>query len=214
MNCFRYKLDHDFGFAPNPFHGFLSLATCKSQLRMNRNLNIGDWIVGLGSKSMNNEHRIIYAMMLEEIVNFDQYWDNPLYECKKAVINGSLVQMYGDNVYHTRKDKGVVIQEYCAHSKKGGRTNGKHWKRDISGKYVLLSHVFYYFGDKCPRIPSEFAYIENNSRAIKYKDLAGEDAKIQAFVDWLENTYGQGIHGDPCNWKEYNLPKLEIYEEE
>ena len=32
MNCFRYKIEHDFGFAPNPFHGTLSLATCKGDI--------------------------------------------------------------------------------------------------------------------------------------------------------------------------------------
>lgn len=48
MNCFRYKIEHDFGFAPNPFHGTLSLATCKGDIRKNKNLQLGDWIVGLG----------------------------------------------------------------------------------------------------------------------------------------------------------------------
>ena len=213
MNCFRYKLDHDYGFAPNPFHGTLSLATCKSQLRMNKNVKVGDWVVGLGSRSMNNLHHVIFAMRVEEIITFDQYWEDPRFECKRAVINGSLVQMYGDNVYHTDKNTGRVVQEYCAHSKTGGRTNGKHWRRDVNGKNVLLSKTFYYFGDCCPEIPVDLVYIDNDSRAIKYKDLAGEDAKIRAFTDWLETTYGQGIHGDPCNWKEFNLPKLDIYEE-
>ena len=149
---------------------------------------------------------------MEEIITFDQYWEDTRFECKKAVITGSLVQMYGDNVYHTDKTSGRVIQEYCAHSKPGGRTNGKHWKRDVSGKNVLLSRTFFYFGENSPEIPSQFTYIDNDSRAIKYKDLQDEDSKIQAFVDWLEATYGQGIHGDPCNWKEFNLPKLDIYE--
>lgn len=214
MNCFRYKLDHDYGFAPNPFYGTLSLATCKSQLRMNSNLQLGDWIVGLGSVSMGNLHHIIFAMKVDEIITFDQYWADPRFECKKAVINGSLVQMYGDNVYHTDSTSGRVVQEYCAHSKKGGRTNGKHWRRDVSGKNVLLSNTFYYFGDHCPEIPEQFDYIDNNSRGIKFWDLHDEDAKIQSFVDWLEDTYGQGIHGDPCNWKEFKLSPLDIYEDE
>lgn len=214
MNCFRYKLDHDYGFAPNPFHGVLSLATCKSQLRMNKNVKIGDWIVGLGSVSMDNLHHIIFAMKVEEIMTFDQYWIDSRFDCKKPLINGSLVQMYGDNVYHTDINTGRIIQEYSAHSKPGGRTNGKHWKRDVSGKNVLLSKTFYYFGSSCPVIPEDYSYIDNNSRAIKYLDLAGEDTKIQAFVDWLDTTYGKGIHGDPCNWKEFNLPKLDIYEDE
>ena len=42
--------------------------------------------------------------------------------------------------------------------------------------------------------------------------LYGESLKIQKFVDWLASNYKYGIHGDPCNWKEYNLPKMDIYE--
>ena len=33
MHCFRYRMDHDYGFAPNPFWGTLTLATCKAQIR-------------------------------------------------------------------------------------------------------------------------------------------------------------------------------------
>ena len=212
MNCFRYKMDHDYGFAPNPFHGVLSLATCKGlQLRHNSLLNIGDWIVGLGSVAMGNLGRIIYAMQVEKKITFDQYWDDPQYQIKKPVINGSLVQMYGDNAYHTVEGK--VVQEHCAHSLKGGGINKEHLRRDSEGKYVLLSKRFYYFGENCPKLPREFAYIDNNSRSTKFWDLCDEDDKINAFVNWLDETYGVGIHGDPCNWKEYNLPKLDIYED-
>lgn len=70
MNCFRYKIEHDFGFAPNPFHGTLSLATCKGDIRKNKNLQLGDWIVGLGSKSMGNLHHIVFAMKVEEKLTF------------------------------------------------------------------------------------------------------------------------------------------------
>lgn len=66
MNCFRYKLEHDYGFAPNPFHGVLSLATCKGDIRNNKHLEIGDWIIGLGSVAMNNLNHLIFAMKLEE----------------------------------------------------------------------------------------------------------------------------------------------------
>lgn len=83
MNCFRYKLEHDYGFAPNPFHGTMSLATCKSGIRKNKNLRIGDWIIGLGSKAMGNIHHLVYAMKLEEKITFDQYWIDPRFQCKK-----------------------------------------------------------------------------------------------------------------------------------
>ena len=35
MRLFAYKMTHDTGFAPNPFWGWMTLATCKSQIRRN-----------------------------------------------------------------------------------------------------------------------------------------------------------------------------------
>lgn len=209
MHCFRYRMDHDYGFAPNPFWGTLTLATCKAQIRKSKSLAIGDWIVGLGSKAMGNEGKVIYVAQVDEIITFDQYWEDPRFQVKKADIKGSLMQMYGDNVYHTVNGK--VVQEPCAHS---NDANGRHKKSDISGKNVLLCKRFFYFGNEAILLPEEFVYIGNtgNPRATKYKDL--DDEKINRFVTWLEANYTNGIHGDPCNWREFNLPKLEIYEDE
>jgi len=205
-------MDHDYGFAPNPFHGVLTLATCKgTQIRNNSHLQIGDWIIGLGSVSMGNLGRIIFAMQVDEKITFDQYWEDDRFAVKKPIINGTLVQMYGDNCYHTVDGK--VVQEYCAHRKSARVVNAEHRRRDSDGKYVLLAHRFYYFGDQCPEIPEKFSYILNNSRGTKFWDLAGDDTKINAFIQWLDDTFGQGIHGDPCNWKEFNLPNLDIYED-
>ena len=208
MHCFRYRMDHDYGFAPNPFWGTLTLATCKAQIRKSPALSKGDWIVGLGSKVMGNEGRIVYAACVDEIITFDQYWEDPRFQVKKALTNGTLLQMYGDNVYHTVKGK--VVQEPCAHS---NDANGKHKKSDISGKNVLLCKTFYYFGDVAPELPAALAYIADtrNPRATRYTDL--DDAKIQAFVDWLAANYETVIHGDPCNWREFSIPKYETYEE-
>lgn len=213
MNCFRYKMDHDYGFAPNPFHGILTLAACKGDIRRNNNLKIGDWVVGLGSKAMDNLDHVIYAMQVDEILTFNQYWNDERFDCKKPILNGSLVQMYGDNVYHSVLGTEQMIQEKCAHSNSDGSVNTEHRDRDSRGENVLIAKRFYYFGNKCPLLPEKFSYIKVFYRGIKYWDLYGENKKIQAFVDWLDEAYGQGIHGDPCNWKEFNLPKLEIYED-
>ncbi len=209
MHCFRYRMDHDYGFAPNPFWGTLTLATCKAQIRKSRALAVGDWIVGLGSKAMGNEGKVVYVAQVDEVLSFDDYWDNPRFQVKKANIKGSLLQMYGDNVYHTVRDK--VVQEPCAHS---NDPNGRHKKSDVSGKNVLLSKRFYYFGDKAILLPREYDYIGDtgNPRATKYKDL--DDDKINSFITWLAANYEPGIHGDPCNWKEFKIPEMPIYEEE
>lgn len=212
MNCFRYKVEHDYGFAPNPFHGYLTLATCKGDIRKNKHLQLGDWIVGLGSKSMKNLHCIIFAMRVEEKLTFDEYWLDSRFQCKKPILNGSLVEMHGDNVYHTDMITGKVIQENCAHSLKDGTEHSGHKKRDTEGMNVLISRSFYYFGDQAPLVPDEFSYIINDSRNLKFKDLMGEDIKIQRFTDWLASKYNYGIYGDPCNWRDYHLKEMNIYE--
>ena len=221
MNCFRYKIEHDWGFAPNPFHGTLSLATCKADIRGCKNLEIGDWVVGFGSKAMNNLGMLVYAMKVEEILTFDQYYEDPRFQCKKPVKTGSLVQMYGDNVYHTDKSANPIrqyIQDECAHSHDDWSFYQDHYDRDTKCDKVLLSRNFYYFGDHYIEIPEEFSYIKLNPENMRgnmyYRDLEGENAKITAFTEWLDKNYGKGIHGDPCNWKEFNLPKLDIYEDE
>lgn len=220
MNCFRYKIEHDWGFAPNPFHGTLTLATCKGDIRGCKELRQGDFVIGFGSKTMGNLGKMIYAMRVDEILTFDQYYVDPRYQCKKPIKNGSLVQMYGDNVYHTDTSKNAerkFIQDHCAHSHDDWSFYQEHYDRDTRCDRVLLSKTFYYFGDQCIDIPDEFSDIrlsDTDMRGnMKYTDLEGQDAIIMAFIEWLAANYEPGIHGDPCNWKEYNLPKLDIYED-
>lgn len=209
MHCFRYKLDHDYGLAPNPFGGVITLAVCKGDIRRNKNLDVGDWIIGTGSKKLKLLNHIIYAMRVEGKMTFDEYWNSPDFEFKRPVLNGSLVQMYGDNIYHTDQETGEIIQEPCAHSKDDNSANEDHLKRDWKGQFVLYSHHFYYFGDNCPLIPKELRHICCSYRNYSFKDV--DDDFIKKFIDWLENNYTIGIHGDPINWRQYNLSKLNIY---
>ena len=75
----------------------------------------------------------------------------------------------------------------------------------------MLSKTFYYFGDNCPLLPEDYLNICCNGRSIKYKTISEE--QIHDFVTWIETNYTMGIHGDPCNWKQFNLPKLDIYDD-
>ena len=43
---YMYVVDRDFGFAPNPFHGVCTLATCKPAIR--KGARVGDWVIGMG----------------------------------------------------------------------------------------------------------------------------------------------------------------------
>ena len=64
-----YVVARDFGFAPNPFHGFCTLATCKPRIR--RKAEVGDWVIGMGGDRLNATGRCIYAMRVSAKVNFN-----------------------------------------------------------------------------------------------------------------------------------------------
>ena len=64
---YAYIVRWDDGFAPNPFHGVLTLACCKRVIR--RVAQVGDYIVGLSSKPDNH---IVYAMRVSETMTFDE----------------------------------------------------------------------------------------------------------------------------------------------
>ncbi len=69
---FSYVVDHDLGFAPNPFGDFCSLAKCKFG-QTNRNIvelaEEGDWIAGTGGADLSKSAghgKLIYAMRVDE----------------------------------------------------------------------------------------------------------------------------------------------------
>jgi hypothetical protein len=201
MAYFSYEIEHDFGLAPNPFGGYCTLAVCKPTIRNNKKLKIGDWIIGTGSKKLGRLHQLIFAMQVEEKVTLNDYWDDPRFQYKKPVINGSLVQMYGDNFYHKDLENGEWIQENSAHSLADGSTNDGHLKTDTNGKYVLISQTFYYFGDGSVQIPDEYLSVCSEGRNMKGPAISIETG--DQFVSWLQDKFNIGIHGDPINWREH-----------
>ncbi|QEC77469.1 Nmad2 family putative nucleotide modification protein [Mucilaginibacter ginsenosidivorax] len=200
MGYYSYKIEHDFGLAPNPFGKYCTLAVCKGAIRNNKRLQIGDWIFGTGSVALNRLHYLIYAMRVEEKITFEKYWEDSRFQYKKPVLNGSVVQLYGDNIYHKDED-GNWIQEDSAHSLDGGKVNKDHLDADTAGKYVLISETFYYFGDQAFEIPEEFRAVCSNGRSVKSPAIP--TAVADRFVDWLVENKRSGINGDPINWKIY-----------
>lgn len=207
MPYYSYKLDHDYGLAPNPFGGYCTLAVCKSHIRNNRKLKTGDWVIGTGSAGLGNLHHLIFAMKVEEKINFMQYWEDERFQYKKPVLNGSLVQMYGDNIYHIDPITKKWLQENSAHSLDNGLPNVGHVNRDTGGAYVLISKKFYYFGDKCPLVPTIYLDVCCEGRDMKSSSIPTEIG--DEFIKWLESNYNQGIHGDPISWKSYDLKDIE-----
>jgi hypothetical protein len=76
---FSYVVEHDLGFAPNPFGGLCTLAKCKHGSKK-RNIvetaQVGDWVAGTGGadlKKSAGHGKLIYAMRVDEVVPLDAY---------------------------------------------------------------------------------------------------------------------------------------------
>lgn len=145
-----YVVARDFGFAPNPFHGICTLATCMARVR--NSAQIGDWVMGVGGSRLKATGRCIYLMKVSEKVTFNEYWSDDRFRIKKPLRNGSLVMMVGDNIYHQESGNVEWFQEDSHHSMSDGSFNLKNLKTDTASMHVLISDHFYYFGGSAPTV--------------------------------------------------------------
>ena len=150
--AFSYVVKRDYGFAPNPFYGTLTLATCKQRIR--RAAHVGDFIIG--NSDANHGNKLIYMAKVSEIMTFDQYWNEPRFVCKRPVMNGSLKKLYGDNIYH-HDANGQWIQEDSHHTNDDGTINIHNLTRDTGiTDHVLVCDEFVYLGKAMINVPIEF----------------------------------------------------------
>jgi Nucleotide modification associated domain 2 len=149
---YMYVVDRDFGFAPNPFHGVCTLATCKPPIR--KGAQIGDWVIGMGGRRLKARGRCVYAMRVTETLTFNEYWASPTFFDKRPVRNGSSVMMVGDNIYHRDNHHSPWTQSDSHHSLPNGMPNLLNINKDTSTDRVLASREFFYFGKAAPTAPS------------------------------------------------------------
>lgn len=201
-HLYIYVIDRDFGFAPNPFHGICTLATCKPRIR--NSANVGDWIMGIGgSKLRQATGKCILLMKVSDKIGFQEYWDDDQYALKKPIRNGSDVQMLGDNIYH--KDEGAEwIQEDSHHSNSDGSINYVNLERDTGqSDRVLISRYFLYFGSQAQEV--DLGSI-NYKRGRGHRKICLSDfEEACAFITGVFRKNRNNINiivSDPCQFED------------
>lgn len=199
-NLFVYVISRDFGFAPNPFHGVCTLATCKPKIR--NSANVGDWIMGVGGNKLRQATgKCILLMKVSEKIGFQEYWDDDQYALKKPIRNGSDVRMLGDNIYH--KDEHTEwIQENSHHSNPDDSTNYVNLERDTGqSDRVLISRYFLYFGSQAQEV--DLASI-NYKRGRGHKKISLSDSEEACiFITSIFRKHRNDINiivSDPCQF--------------
>ena len=200
MRLYSYVVARDFGFAPNPFHGFCTLATCKPGIRAHA--QIGDWVIGTGSSANELSGRLVFAMRVSETRSFDEYWGDRRFGDKRPNLFGSRMQAYGDNVYHRDEDGGWQ-QENSHHSLSDGSPNVLNIVHDTQTDRVLISDDFTYWGAAGPEIPARFrGWNGFDVCAVRGHKCRFPTDLIDAFVAWLGTVWGPGYLGRPVEWNE------------
>ncbi|KCZ54675.1 hypothetical protein HY29_14085 [Hyphomonas beringensis] len=197
QRLYRYVIDHDRGFAPNPFFGVCTLACCKPGIR--KHAAIGDIIVGFGTAKYDLDGHIIYWMAVDEISDFDSYWGDPRFLMKRPQMGGSLSLCFGDNIYRRSDDNGRWIQEASFHSDPNSRHGGGNLKRDTgTTDKLLIGKEFAYWGGDGPKTPAAFDPLVWRRRGEKYRV---EDPSMQAeFISWLRSIPERGLRRPPADW--------------
>ena len=192
MRLFSYVVARDYGFAPNPFFGVCTLATCKPQIR--NSAQVGDWVVGTVSKSQGRERHLVFAMRVTETMSFNGYWHDDRFQCKKPNLAGSRKQAFGDNIYHG-DGNGGWLQANSHHSYADGHPNQNNTRRDTGVDRILLSDDFLYFGRCGPEIPEQIDICKNGpGHRCRFSDPV-----VKALCDWLCSLEA-GFHAPPGDW--------------
>jgi hypothetical protein len=197
MRVFSYVVKYDYAFAPNPFHGFCTLATFKPQIRAHAQR--GDWVMGTGSADASRNGYLVFAMEVSEVISFDEYWADPRFRRKIPRTDRALKYGYGDNIYHRDGDK--WIQADSRHSLEDGSANDGHVNTDTSVDRVLVGTAFSYFGGYGPAVPK-------NLRTDFERDLVHQrqghsvnfpSTLVDEAVSWFRSLE-QGALGYPTDW--------------
>jgi hypothetical protein len=186
VKVYSYVVEHDNGYAPNPYFGLCTLCRCKFGKRPEGKSNIvelaraGDWVIGTGgaSKRSAGHGKLVYAMRVDEKLTRAKYFSDSRFAQKKPVKTGTYERTRGDNE-RPRDDF------------------EKHFQ------FALASRHFYYFGANAINIPKEFNLEKIGPGFRSHFD----PADVRRFVEWLERTYRPGKHGEPCYREPVDSPK-------
>ena len=200
-SLFSYVVRYDSGFAPNPFHGYCTLATCKPRLRQYAQVN--DWLVGTGSdaRGIQRGGYLVYAMRVTEILSTSEYWYDRRFEKKKPDLFHNWVSASGDNIYEPLP-QGQWRQLSSYHSYEDGSRREDHVERDTSVERILVSDNFVFFGAEGPRLPPMFLYNGDFEMICLYRNYRRirTESVITAFENWVRSLGMTNFQGKPWDW--------------
>ena len=204
---YGYKMTHDTGFAPNPYHGVLTLATCKPLIR--KCAKEGFWISGWTSNDVqgkekmyhfkDDSQKLIYLAKISKVLSFKEYWENYPQKrpaelnsekeekgcckgCGNTVVTKDFeISLCGDNIYKPLNDSATDFEQI-----KNIHHGPECKEHDLSGKNVLVCEEFYYFGVE------NAISVKKNDIVHRWKKFSSNDGK--KIIDFVAKNYSKGLN--------------------
>lgn len=207
MRLFSYKMSHDTGFAPNPFWGSLTLATCKPKIREKKDK--GDWIAGFTSADLCGHavgaERLVFLMQVSRKLPIAEYFCDPDFSVK-IPSERSHLHACGDNIYRPRRSNATAPTHFDQlkndnhYDQVGACVVGKSRAHDVSGRNVLVADRFVYFGATALAVPAEArpqiprGQSSNGSRTH-------DEQRARRFIEYVFSVaQGERVVGPPHRW--------------
>ena len=203
---YSYILKGDVGAAPNPFWGVCTLTICKPAIR--RTAQTGDWVIGTGSRhtACRDGHeeglsgRLIYAMKVTDKMTLPDYNSY----CRK-ILRKKIPKWSSRN---WKERVGDCIYDYSTGKKPRVRKsvhNHTNIKKDLNGKYALLSDYFYYFGEKPVSVPRYLQRLITNRQGhlrIENREL------LSRFLRWISKYKSNKMYAYPK--RRFEVEKMDM----
>lgn len=208
MSLVSYKMTHDSGFAPNPFHGFLTLATCKPGIRRSGSRRVGDWIAGFTSGALCGDavgrERLVYLMRVDEILPIEDYYRDGRF-AEKIPRKGSpdTIRRAGDNIYRARVPSPRDGNDYEQIPNDCHPPESKD--HDVGGRNVLVAHAgsYFYFGRNALAVPAHLRPDVPRGQSGFGKGTT-DPRRVADFVAYVQDRfdpslpeYPEGLNGWP-----------------
>ena len=197
---YQYVVARDYGFAPNPFFGVCTLATCMPDIR--KSALVDDFVVGVGSKGKKRGDYLIYAMRVTETMTFNEYWENDRFRSKRPNLRGSMKQAYGDNIYFQHAN-GIWSQADSHHSEEDGSPDQSNIDHDTKADRVLISSDYAYWGMEktlVPQVLKDDKRLGNSLNGHGHRcNFSGET--VESFEIWFDQLSEKGFLGEPSDWR-------------
>ncbi|MEI6456261.1 MAG: hypothetical protein WCO93_08225, partial [bacterium] len=159
-----------------------------------------DWVVGIRGKTLykklglektsddSTAYRIVFAMKVASKVTFAEYYEK-FPEKRPDFSMPESIYKRGDNIYRPLRN-GEYKQLKSQHTE-------KNKAKDLSGKFVLISDQFYYFGSEPVEIPKNLSSLVCGRGHKSNFDKSIQDLFLECIT-----SKTIGINARPSLWDE------------